>query len=57
VGKNYHLQKDQDALGKLSWSAYAFCIHLPDRQSLEDDAQQMDHTKKKGTSHFNTHPI
>ena len=54
MGKNYHLQKDQDALGKLSWSACAFCIHLPDLQSLEVGAQQMDHTEKRYVS-LNTH--
>lgn len=44
---NYHLQKDQDAQGKLSSSACAFCTHLPDPQSFEGGVLQKDHTKNK----------
>lgn len=51
---NYHLQKGQDAQGKLSSSACAFCTHLPDLQSFEDGVLQKDHTKnrKKLVSHI-----
>lgn len=38
---------DQDAQGKLSSSACAFCTHLPDLQSFEDGVLQKDHTKNR----------
>jgi len=52
---NYHLQKDQDAQGKLSSSACAFCTHLPDLQSFEDGVLQKDHTKNQKNLVNHTH--